>query len=33
MYRHGRYTAEAVTEQRELTTWIQTMTRLAKEVV
>ena len=32
MFRHGRYTAEAVAERRMLGAWIKTMRQLAQEV-
>ncbi|MFK5600652.1 HGGxSTG domain-containing protein [Methylobacterium sp. HMF5984] len=33
MYRHGRYTNEALAERRELSAWIRAMQRSAEEVV
>ena len=32
MYRHGRYTNEAIAERRELSAWIRTMRQVAKDV-
>jgi hypothetical protein len=32
MFRHGRYTAEAVAERRMLGAWIKTMRQVAEEV-
>ena len=32
MYRHGRYTNEAIEQRRELNTWIRTMRDMAEEI-
>jgi len=32
MFKHGRYTNEAVAERRELTAWIRAMRQVAEEV-
>ena len=33
MYRHGRYTNEAVAERRKLSAWIRTMQHVAEDIV
>ncbi|WP_330218338.1 HGGxSTG domain-containing protein [Methylobacterium sp. WSM2598] len=33
VYRHGRYTNEAVAQRRELTAWVRAMRRVARDIV